>query len=205
MGRYYWDKKKTVENCLTIDIPYLTKYGYFCGHKDGRVAWSRNGEKIASIGVTVSVTDDEGYIKFNHTTTHRSTGDKSENDYNAALTSTPCHFGGERYWFICPLTINGNYCGRRVGTLYKAPGANYYGCRHCYNLSYESRNESRFGRFAAFGYILKAERQYEELYNKIKRWTYDDKPTRKARKLQALGAKMEASQKMVAKYGGISL
>ncbi len=203
MGRYYWDKKKTVENCLTIEIPYLTKHGYFCGHKDGRVAWSRNGEKIASIGVTVSVTDDEGYIKFNHTTTHRSTGDKSENDYNAALTITPCQFGGVRYWFICPRVINGNHCGRRVGTLYLPPGGGRFGCRHCYNLSYKSRNKSRYGPFGNLSYLIKTEQRYEDLYYQVKRWTYDDKPTRKARKLQALEAKMEASQNMLSQYGGI--
>ena len=55
------------------------------------------------------------------------------------------------------------------------------------------------------GYILKAERQYEELYNKIKRWSYNGRPTRKARKLQALEARMEACHKIVAKSEGISL
>ena len=58
--------------------------------------------------------------------------------------------------------------------------------------SYESRNECRLGRFGNIGYPLKAERQYEELYNSIKRWTWRDKPTRKAKKIQALEAKMDA-------------
>ena len=172
----------------------------------GVITW-RNyaGEETASIGILVSTMNDDSYAKFFYTTTDRSSGEQTKYDYKVRLTTTSCHFGSVRYWFICPLTINGNYCGRRVGTLYKAPGANYFGCRHCYDLSYESRNESRFGRFAAFGYILKAERQYEELYNKIKRWTYDDKPTRKARKLHALETKMEASLKIVAKSDDISL
>ena len=129
------------------------------------MTWSRDEEEIASIGVTVSIMDDEGYVQFNYTTTHRSNGGKTENDYKVSLTTTPCHFGGVRYWFTCP-------CDRRVGTLYLPPGGGRFACRHCYDLSYESRNETRLGRFAALGYILKAERQYEELYNKIKRWTY---------------------------------
>jgi hypothetical protein len=37
---------------------------------------------------------------------------------------------------------------------------------------------------------LKAEEQYEELYMSIKRWTWRGRPTRKARKLKALEAKM---------------
>jgi len=123
MGRYYWDKKDTVEDCRNVSISFLQKHGFFCGYKYGRVTWSRNEEEIASIGVTVSTMDDGGYIKFNYTTTHRSSGEQTAYDYKVSLTTTPCHFGGVRYWFICPLTINGNYCGRRVGTLYKAPGA----------------------------------------------------------------------------------
>ena len=91
-----------------------------------------------------------------------------------------------RYWFICPLSRNGVYCGRRVGNLYKAPGADYFGCRHCYDLSYESRNEPRLGRPGGIGFPLKIECQIEKLYEQIKRWTYKGRPTKKAQKLQAL-------------------
>lgn len=78
--------------------------------------------------------------------THGYTGEKTDLDYKIQLATTPCHFGGVRYWFICPLAKNGRYCGRRTGTLYLASGGKYFGCRDCYNLSYESRNESRVGR-----------------------------------------------------------
>lgn len=50
----------------------------------------------------------------------------------------------------------------------------------------ESRNEPRLARFGGIGYPLKVERQFEDFYKQIKRWTYKGKPTRKARKLQAL-------------------
>ena len=40
-------------------------------------------------------------------------------------------------WFVCPLVG----CGRRVGKLYLPPGGRYYGCRHCYRLTYESAQE----------------------------------------------------------------
>ncbi len=47
--------------------------------------------------------------------------------------------------------------------------------------------------------VLKVERQYEELYKKIKRWTYKGRPTRKVRKLHALKQKegMLASRALV--------
>jgi hypothetical protein len=43
-----------------------------------------------------------------------------------------------RYWFICPLKV----CGRMTAKLYLPNGASYFGCRKCYNLTYESCNES---------------------------------------------------------------
>lgn len=186
MGRYYWDKKNTVEDCRSVSISFLRKHDYFCGYRSGQMVWKNcYDEETGSIGIVVNVTDGP-YVKFNYTVTDRSSGEKIDNDYKISLTTTACNFGGVRYWFICPLNVNGVHCGRRVGKLYLAPGGGYFGCRHCYNLSYASRNESRLGRLGGLGYLLKAEGQYEELYHKIKRWTYKGQPTRKARKLLAL-------------------
>jgi cell fate (sporulation/competence/biofilm development) regulator YmcA (YheA/YmcA/DUF963 family) len=42
------------------------------------------------------------------------------------------------------------------------------------------------GRFGQIGYALKADRQVEKLKEKIKRWTWRGRPTRKVRKLTAL-------------------
>jgi hypothetical protein len=33
---------------------------------------------------------------------------------------------------------NGKSCGRRVGVLYLLPGGQSFGCRRCYNLTYQS-------------------------------------------------------------------
>ncbi len=52
------------------------------------------------------------------------------------------HFGGVRWWFVCPLVINGRLCRRCVQKLYLPPRGRYYGCRHCYNLTYTSSQES---------------------------------------------------------------
>lgn len=187
MGRYYWDKKDTVEDCRSVSISFLTKHDYFCGYRSGGIVWKNYyGEETSSIGIAVSAMDGDNNVRFQYITTDRSTGEKTDYDYKVQLTTTPCNFGGVRYWFICPLSRNGVYCGRRVGKLYKAPGAKYFGCRHCYDLSYESRNESRLGRFGGIGFPLKIESQIEKLYSQIKRWTYKGKSTRKTRKLQAL-------------------
>jgi hypothetical protein len=185
MGRYYWDSKSTVEDSTQLSIFKLKEFGLLKGWSATTLTWTRrlSGHKN-SIGIVVDTED--LYAKVDYTVTDRNTGEKTDYDYKISLATTPCHFGGVRYWFICPLTVNGIYCGRRVGTLYLSPGAKYFGCRHCHNLSYESRNEPRLARPGGIGYPIKAERLYEELCEKTKRWTYKGKPTKKARKLKRL-------------------
>ena len=191
MGRWYWDKKDTVEDCTQLSIFKLKELGFLRGWCSGTLTWTRRlSGKTNSIGALVDIPG-EPYIKVNYTITDRD-GNKTDYDYKIGLTTTTCHFGGVRYWFICPLSANGIYCGRRVGTLYLAPGARYFGCRHCYKLSYESRNEPHFARPGGIGYPLKLERQYEDLSKQTKRWTYRGRPTRKARKLQAIEARLNA-------------
>jgi len=189
MGRYYWDKKDTVEDCRSVSISFLKKHGYLSPEccQSGGISWkNRYGEETSSIGITVSTFEAHSFVRFYYTVTKRSTGEKIECDYKVQLTTTPCNFGGVRYWFICPLSKNGVYCGRRVSKLYCAPGGNYYGCRHCYNLSYESRNETRTGMFGAFGGVLRTKRQIEDIRSQIKRWTYKGNPTRRVRRLNDL-------------------
>jgi len=49
------------------------------------------------------------------------------------------YFGGERAWFLCPRPG----CGRRVAKLW---GGTMFYCRQCYNLAYESQNETAWDR-----------------------------------------------------------
>ena len=91
--------------------------------------WSRNGERFANIS----------YALHGNTLTLIYTKDKTEHaNYPVSLVSTTQPKGGRRYWFKCPL----RGCGRMVEKLYLPNGALYFGCRKCYNLTYESCNES---------------------------------------------------------------
>ncbi len=203
MGRYYFDKKDTVEDCRSVSISFLRKHGYLSEPccMSGTISWKNScGEETSSIGILVSTLDGDDYVRFQYATTDRNSGEKTEYDYRVSLTTTPCNLGGVRHWFICPLSKGGVYCGRRVAKLYKAPGASYFGCRHCYNLSYESRNETRSGMFGAFGGVLRVDKQMEELRSQINRWTYQGRPTRKVRKLHALGQRMESYSRASQKY-----
>lgn len=35
-------------------------------------------------------------------------------NYHVKLDRTPCHYGGYRYWYLCP------HCGKRTSVLYRA-------------------------------------------------------------------------------------
>jgi hypothetical protein len=59
------------------------------------------------------------------------------------MVSSPQPFGGRRWTFLCPLERDGRACGRRAWTLYLPPGQQFFGCRHCFDLSYMSRQQRR--------------------------------------------------------------
>ena len=148
------------------------------------ITWTRSlsGRKN-NIGIVVDVMNEPYYAKVNYTITDHDSSDKTDYDYKILIVTELCHFGGVRYWFICPLSKNGVPCGRRVGMLFLSTDNKYSGCRHCYDLSYESQNECRLGRFGSWGYVLKAERQIRELEEKVKRRTWRGRPTRKVRRI----------------------
>ena len=171
MGRYPYSDRKTVEECKDIDVFWLKRHDYFCGFKNGHlrtggsftaddhrktrlwggIEW-KNAlvEVIGSMGIEVSVLG-EKYVRLSYTQTNNFTEDSIELDYKIELVTTPCNFGGFRYWFICPLrevryrytgrVVEGKPCKRRVGKLYLPPSAKYFGCRHCYNLTYKCQKE----------------------------------------------------------------
>ena len=198
MGGYYMSKKEEADGLKRISVFDLKKWGYFEGYKYGPIYWTnkRSGER-SSIGITVSVLEDNGYLRIQYTQTDNETSEKKDFDYKADLTTTKCHFGGKRYWFYCPLTRDGRYCGLRVGVLYKGAGKDrLFGCRHCCDLSYSSKNESQvINKNPMFTYMNLMEK-LEKLESKIKRTTYAGKSTKKQRKLNKLF-------RLVAYYGNL--
>lgn len=135
MGRYSF--RDTVEDCKSISVFWLNKYNYFRGYNAGGMRWTNYaGEETGSIGFSVSIDGYAGIIRFQYTHTSRFTNEKTDLGYEVGLVSTPCRYGGKRWWFICPL----DGCGRRVAVLYS--GGKYFGCRHCYDLTYESCQDS---------------------------------------------------------------
>lgn len=185
MGRWSYSNKEEADNLKKVEIWWLKKYGYLSGWKYGGIEWKNSwSDTKSSIGISGSTMDGDNYIKFQYTQTDRDSGEKKEFDYKVQLATTPCNYGGTRYWFICPLSKNGVYCGKRVGVLYKA--GDYFGCRHCHNLTYSCQKANRKYKNYHLFYLIDASAKAEKLRDKIKRSFYAGKPTRKFRRLMAI-------------------
>ena len=142
------------------------------------------------------IDDQEQYVRFNYTQTDRFTGEKTDLDYKIPLITTSCHFGGSRYWFQCPWYANGVYCGRRVGTLYL--GGKYLACRHCYNLTYNSRNLGGISKLA--GQVISMP-ELDELEKSVRVKYYRGKMTRRYKRY--IKKEMKSTRQMMIMVGGI--
>ena len=151
MGRYQHDKRTTVEECRSLWASKFHKWGVFkpsVGYASGSVEWKNSaGEVTSSLGYSFSQQPSPRLTLF-YTLTRSATGEKQDLRYDIELASAACRYGGLRYWFICPLVKNSCPCRRRITKLYLPSGGTYYGCRYCYNLTYEScqEHDARVGR-----------------------------------------------------------
>ena len=176
--RYFYNSKATADASCRLRISDLRKDGMLrSGETIQRKAWTSSMTgKTTTVDILVDVTD-EPFAVIMYSITD---GDGNKTDYadKIPLITTPCNFGGVRYWFECP------DCWSRVGVLYLPRGNVYFRCRHCYNLSYHSRNRCTVGEFGH------TSREIDRLRSEIKRWTWRGRPTRKVRRLHALERKM---------------
>lgn len=175
--------KAIAEQSNAINIFWLKKMGYLKKEHSwmsGGIVWTC-GDRKNSIRFNVErkkwgQADEETYFQLIYTNTAWRDGEKSEMDYKIRLTTTACYYGGKRYWFICPLFKNGNYCGRRVGVLYKV--GKYFGCRYCADIAYAAQMEG--GEFRGSSVSVP---DIESMEQKVKRRFYRGKPTRKFQRL----------------------
>jgi hypothetical protein len=197
--------KKIAEWSNRLSVFWLRKNGYFnreCGYQSGGITWSYNGGSKNSISFLVikdgwGTTEEKAYVRLNYTHTNRWTDEKKNMDYKIKLTTTPCRYGGKRYWFVCPLTKNRKYCGRRVGVMFCI--GKWFGCRHCGEIAYAKQMEGGKNRWNGVSIP-----DIEQAEKEVKRYYYKDKPTRKYRRLIRLNDKFEKGLiRMIGKLKGL--
>ena len=128
-NRYRWGAKTSTDACDRLDLASIAREGWLRPGGSGTVRWWRGERETSSIGWAV---DGEAGIATALELHYAVDGEEVR--YRVPIAWTPCHFGGQRPWFVCP----GEGCGRRVGVLY---GRRFFLCRGCHDLAYESTRE----------------------------------------------------------------
>ena len=116
--------KTTTSNMLALDVRYLHREGLLTLGRCSNIDWCLNGKNVG----TISIRAEENCILLDYSA-RQPCGEWEEQKYPVSLVWTPCHFGGQRAWFLCPC------CDRRVAILYGGP---IFACRYCHNLTYDS-------------------------------------------------------------------
>ena len=154
-GRWDRDEKKdTVEDCWEIDVNQLAKKGSLNVGITDVLSWKDpgTGKRLSSVGFST-------YLSAGGDRIFQLSYDWDHSEHiliPIQLQTTPMHFGGVRWWFTCPLIVDGNPCNRRVAKLYLSRDSMYYGCRRCHNLTYRSCQEAhQLERLLAPGQVEK--------------------------------------------------
>jgi hypothetical protein len=132
-------KKTTVGRCLELDAGRFSKAASmnFGLLSMGELVWtrSRHGRNLSLRYWLEPKAKDLAVLRI--TTLLDAHGNEPVLEY-IHLKGTIPNFGGVRWWFICPLLNAEVPCNRRVKKLYFPPGGQYFGCRACFDLTYES-------------------------------------------------------------------
>lgn len=124
--------RRTTGSMWRLDVRWLHREGLLTPGRRSDVNWSRNGQKMATIGVIAQ----EGRVVLRYRSRPPG-GEWEDKEYPVPLQWATCRFGGQRPWFLCPC------CGRRVAVLW---GGDIYACRHCHGLAYTSQREEPHDR-----------------------------------------------------------
>lgn len=125
-------RKTAVEQCLCLSVRRLRLGGFLESNRTGEIVWNNGAGEVSGKAEIKMIKRQSGL---------RLSVRMGDREQFIDLVHTPCNYGGIRYWFLCPVSVDGVYCGGRSAKLYLPPGGKYFGCRKCYDLSYLSMQE----------------------------------------------------------------
>ena len=122
MSRYGW--RPHIESALRLKLADLFKRGALRAGSatSGSWQWSRDGERIASIGYSATLGDADGELRLRYRDGNGS--DARDVECLVHVSSLSLNYGGRRWYMHCPLT------GRRTLNLYKWPGIDRFCARN---------------------------------------------------------------------------
>lgn len=132
-NRWQMASKGTCEMSNRVDLRYLSKHNILRPGYSGSLTWRIGDEPSGGIQIRAHTHSLQLVYRF------RPYGQDDWQEVNEHIRYgfTEQNFGGHRRWFLCPR------CHGRCLVLY---GGNYFRCRKCKNLSYQSQREDGYDR-----------------------------------------------------------
>lgn len=142
MGGYFstrWNCEHTRNSTgglLQLDVRRLARDGSLTPGAVSTVNWERNGEPAGTI--VIAMDHDRHRLVLTYSTQAHGETEWTPHTVPVWLDSTPCHYGGERWWFRCP------GCNHRRAVLYSVAGV--FACTGCHDLAYASTRMQEWER-----------------------------------------------------------
>lgn len=134
-GRY--GGRPTADASLRIDLAWMLRTGRASAGawRSGSLSWNRGGEDAGSINYQ-AIMHEPGTERLELAYMRGSGDDREQVRQTVRLCHTVPHYGGRRWWMICP------YRNIRVGKLYLPPGGDRFASRQAWRLGYQCQRDA---------------------------------------------------------------
>lgn len=133
-----------VEQAVTLNIDQFIRLGALTpgSSTSGQVNWTFGSGQAGFASFAIKLLNPDSYLQIDFLIRDRATGVRRDVRQKIVLVTTKPHFGGMRWWFVCP--INGD----RVGRLHLPSDASVFASRRAHSLTYACRGEGVYARAA---------------------------------------------------------
>lgn len=139
-GSTRWNHERTrtsTGGLLRLDVRQCSRQGALAPGAVATLTWT-NGEGEPAGSIQTACSRDGSELVLSYATQRAGADQSTRHRIPVRLDTTPCHFGGERWWFRCP------GCHARRAVLYSAGGV--FACVRCHDLAYASTREDAMDR-----------------------------------------------------------
>jgi hypothetical protein len=125
------------DEALRIDLSWMIRTGRAVPGRNvaGTLSWTCRGNPSGRISYEAIMADLD-YARLVLTYSRTKADGRESVTQEVRLVSTRPHFGGRRWWMICP------YRGVRAGKLYMPNGGDRFASRVAWRLGYQSQREA---------------------------------------------------------------
>lgn len=126
--------RPVAEHCLRVELPWMLKTGRIVpgAHVNWSLHWNRGGEPSGNIDYE-AIMDEPGDERLILKFTRGSGADKETVRQEVRLVWTQPHYGGRRWWVVCP------YKGTRCTKLFLPGNGDRFASRAAWKVHYKSQ------------------------------------------------------------------